>query len=295
MKKLNCDEARQISIVDYLAQCGINPQYIKGVNHWYLSPIREENTASFKVNAKLNSWFDHGIGEGGNFIDLGIRLHQCTVEELLSRLSVADRSFSFHQREKAAVQIKAEPENRITILDARELHNLTLVSYLHEREIDYYHAKSYCKEVLFSMNGQRHLAIGFENRSGGYELRNPVIKLSSSPKDLTFIDRGFNTVHVTEGFTDFLSLLTINKRDMPGNFLVLNSLSFVSASMDILQQHKAVELYLDHDKAAVKAIAAIKESVPNAHDASRFYSHHKDLNAYLTQEHQQRQTKGLHL
>src|ERR1700740_1279487 len=97
MRKMNCDEARRISIFDYLAQCGFRPQYIKGGNHWYLSPIREENTASFKVNTQLNAWFDHGIGVGGNFIDLGIRLHQCTVEQLLSRLSAGDRSLPFHQ------------------------------------------------------------------------------------------------------------------------------------------------------------------------------------------------------
>lgn len=295
MKKLNCDEARQISIVDYLAQYGINPQYVKGTNHWYLSPIREENTPSFKVNTQLNSWYDHGIGEGGNFIDLGIRLHQCTVEELLARLSSGEHSFSFHQPVKAAVQIVAEPENKIVIQKVRELQNLSLVSYLHKRGIDFYHAKKYCKEVLFSVNGQRHLAVGFKNRSGGYELRNAQLKLSSSPKDLTFIDRGFDTVYVTEGFTDFLSLLTINKRNMPGNFLVLNSLSFVSASLEILQQHKAVELYLDHDKAAQKALAVIKGNILNTHDASHFYSGHKDLNAYLIQEHQQQQTKGLHL
>lgn len=293
MGKLNCNEARQISIVDYLAQCKINPAYIKGTNYWYRSPIREENTPSFKVNTKLNSWYDHGIGEGGNFIDLGIRLHRCTVEELLVKLSTGDRSLSFHQPLKPAIQ--SEPENKIAIHEARELGNLTLISYLHEREIDYYHAKKYCKEVLFSVNGQRHLAIGFENRSGGFELRNSVVKLSSSPKDLTFIDRGFDTIHVTEGFTDFLSLLTMNRRDMPGNFLVLNSLSLVSASLEILRQHKAVQLYLDHDKAAKKALAAIKETVPQAQDASGFYQGYKDLNAYLTQAHQQRQTKGLHL
>jgi len=62
MRKLNCDDARKLSIVDYLAQCGFRPQYIKGVNHWYLSLIREENKASFKVNTQLNVWFDHGMG-----------------------------------------------------------------------------------------------------------------------------------------------------------------------------------------------------------------------------------------
>jgi hypothetical protein len=290
MRKMNCDEARQISIVDYLAQCGFRPQYIRGVNHWYLSPIREENTASFKVNIQLNAWFDHGMGAGGNFIDLGIRLHQCTVEQLLSRLSAGDRSLSFRQPVK---ETAAEPEHKIKIIQAGELQNLTLVKYLHERAIDYYTAKAWCKEVLFTLNEQRYLAIGFKNNSGGYELRNAQLKLSSSPKDLTYIDQGADTVHVFEGFTDFLSLLTLNGRDMPGDFLVLNSLSFVGKSLEILQQRPAAKLYLDHDKAAAKEMAFIKQTIPNVEDASRFYSGYKDLNAYL--KIQQQQSRGLGL
>jgi Toprim-like len=290
MRKLNCDEARKLSIVDYLAQCGFCPQYIKGANHWYLSPIREENTASFKVNTQLNAWFDHGMGVGGNFIDLGIRLHQCTVEQLLSRLSSGDRSLSFHLRVKETV---AAPEHKIKIIQAGELQNLTLVKYLHDRAIDYSIARAWCREILFTLNEQQYLAIGFKNNSGGYELRNPQLKLSSSPKDLTYIDKGADTVHVFEGFTDYLSLLTLNGRDTPGNFLVLNSLSFVSKSLEILQQHATAKLYLDHDKAAVKEVTFIKQIIPNAEDASHFYSGYKDLNVYL--KIQQQQSRGLSL
>jgi len=286
---MNCNQARQISIIDYLAKCGFRPQYINGVNHWYLSPIREENTASFKVNTQLNAWFDHGIGVGGNFIDLGIRLHQCTVEQLLTRLSTGDRSLSFHQPVKTTA---AEPEHKINIIQAGELQNLTLIKYLHERAIDYYTAKAWCKEVLFALNGQRYLAVGFENRSGGYELRNAQFKLSSSPKDLTHINQGAGTIHLFEGFTDFLSLLTLKNRDLLGDFLVLNSLSFVGKSLEILQQYPAAKLYLDHDAAAAKELALIKQSIPNAEDASRFYSGHKDLNAYLKI---QQQSRGLGL
>ena len=290
MRKMNCDEARQISIIDYLAQCGFRPQYIKGGNHWYLSPIREENTASFKVNIQLNAWFDHGIGVGGNFIYLGIRLHQCTVEQLLTRLSTGDRSLSFHRPVNV---ISAEPEHKIKIIKAGELQNLTLVKYLHERAIDYSIAKAWCREILFTLNEQHYLAIGFKNNSGGFELRNAQLKLSSSPKDLTYIDQGANTVHVFEGFTDFLSLLTLNGRDTPGNFLVLNSLSFVAKSLKILQQHPTAKLYLDHDKAAAKEVAFIKQAIPNVEDASHFYSGYKDLNAYL--KIQQQHSRGLSL
>jgi hypothetical protein len=290
MPKMNCNQARQIQIIDYLAQCGFHPQYVKGVNHWYISPIREENEASFKVNTKLNAWYDHGIGVGGNFIDLGIRLHRCDIAELLARLSAGDYSLSFHRPDKS---VNAEPEHKIVIHQASELQNLTLIKYLHERAIDYYTAKAWCKEVLFTLNGQRHLAIGFENRSGGYELRNAQLKLSSSPKDLTHINQGADTIHVIEGFTDFLSLLTLTGRDMPGDFLVLNSLSFVAKSLKILQQYPTAKLYLDHDKAAAKEVAFIKQAIPNAEDASHFYSGYKDVNAYL--KIQPQQSRGLSL
>jgi len=43
MRKLNCDDARKLSIVNYLAQCGFCPQYIKEGNHWYLSPILQQH------------------------------------------------------------------------------------------------------------------------------------------------------------------------------------------------------------------------------------------------------------
>jgi len=221
---------------------------------------------------------------------LGIRLHQCTVEQLLSRLSAGDRSLSFHQPVKEPA---TEPEHKIKIIQAGELQNLTLVKYLHERAIDYSIAKAWCREILFTLNEQRYLAIGFKNNSGGYELRNAQLKLSSSPKDLTYIDQGANTIHVFEGFTDFLSLLTLNGRDMPGNFLVLNSLSFVAKSLKILQQHPTAKLYLDHDKAAAKEVTFIKQAIPNVEDASHFYSGYKDLNAYL--KIQQQQSRGLSL
>jgi len=220
---------------------------------------------------------------------LGIRLHQCTVEQLLTRLSTGDRSLSFHRPLNV---ISAEPEHKIKIIQAGELQNLTLIKYLHERAIDYYTAKAWCKEVLFTLNDQRYLAIGFKNNSGGYELRNAQLKLSSSPKDLTHIDQGAGTIHVFEGFTDFLSLLTLNGSDMPDDFLVLNSLSFVGKSLEILQQYPTSKLYLDHDKAAAKEVAFIKQNVPNVEDASRFYSGHKDLNAYLKI---QQQSQGLGL
>src|SRR5438445_10750870 len=96
---ISCMQARQIDLVAYLAHLSYHPQKIHGVDHWYLSPFREEKTASFKVNKRLNLWFDHAEGRGGDLIDFGTRYHRCTVAELLERLSryAASPSFSFQQ------------------------------------------------------------------------------------------------------------------------------------------------------------------------------------------------------
>ena len=279
MKTINCDEARQISIVDYLAECGVHPQYIRGFNHWYLSPLRAEKTPSFKINTKLNSWYDHGIGKGGNMIDLGVRLHHCTVKELLSKLSEGNHSLSFHQPVNRASQ--SEPEQKIIIRNVGALTNIGLVSYLHEREIDYYTAKAWCKEVLFTVNNKPYFAIGFANQSGGYELRNRDLKLSSSPKDLTFIDQGSDSVHVFEGFMDMLSLLMIRQESLHDNFLVLNSMSFVNKGLECLLQHQSVFVYPDQDDRGQQVMAIIKNAIPQAVDEGNFYRDFKDLNEYL--------------
>jgi DNA primase len=83
---LTCEDARQIDLVEYLAKLGHYPAKISMDDYWYLSPLRVEKTASFKVNRKMNLWFDHGTGIGGNLIDFGKLYHRCAVQELLNKL-----------------------------------------------------------------------------------------------------------------------------------------------------------------------------------------------------------------
>ena len=53
MEKFNCKIANQIDLVNYLETLGHEPSKIKNQDYWYLSPLRNENTPSFKVNQKL--------------------------------------------------------------------------------------------------------------------------------------------------------------------------------------------------------------------------------------------------
>ncbi len=102
----------------------------------------------------------------------------CSVREALSILDKNIPSFSFQQQENFAV-LKPEPKIRIDkVLPVR---HPALVRYLTRRNINVETAARYAKEIHYSLNDKRYFAIGLENISGGWELRNPYYKNASAP------------------------------------------------------------------------------------------------------------------
>ena len=299
MEKFNCKGANQIDLVNYLETLGHEPSKIRNQDYWYLSPLRNENTASFKVNQKLNLWYDHGTGKGGNVVDFGIEYFRCTVSEFLQLLngnSISSNiplSLKNENRQSSNLSIANEKEDnpfdKIVIVDVRTLENKSLLTYLDNRSISEEIARQHCKEVDFCLNNRRHTAIGFENISGGYELRNEYFKGSSSPKDITFIDAQAKSVVVFEGFFDYLSYKTMNQKSAnpQTNSLILNSLSFFNKSLQLMDKHERVDLYLDRDTAGIKCTGeALQRDSTKYTDQSFLYEQKKDLNEWLNQEKQ---------
>lgn len=178
-------EARQVDTVSYLSSLWYEPAKIRNCNYWYLSFFRSEKTPSFKINRKLNRWYDYGIGKGGSLIDFAILYNDCTVREFLQTLN---GSFSFHRPTKAASNNEfQETESRIIIVKEKPLTSFILHRFLYQRRIPIDVAKQFCKEVIYSSHGKEYFAIGFKNNAGGYELRNSFFNGSSSPKDVTTI------------------------------------------------------------------------------------------------------------
>ena len=69
-KKINCETARDFSVIKTLEKLGHFPKRTTEKEAWFLSPFRSETQASFKVSKTKNRWYDHGEGVGGNVIDL---------------------------------------------------------------------------------------------------------------------------------------------------------------------------------------------------------------------------------
>ncbi|MEP6738249.1 MAG: CHC2 zinc finger domain-containing protein [Chryseolinea sp.] len=203
--KLSFLEAKQIPITEYLGGLGFEPTKVLGNDCWYYSPFRDERTPSFKVNTKLNMWYDHGSGQGGTILDLGAKLNNCTLSEFVEKLSQGNYShISFHRNSSFH-----NDEHKLRIVDVNILKSADHLYYLRKRKISERVATSWCKEVDFSIGRRIYKAIGFPNQSGSYELRNNWFKGSSSPKDISLINNNSRRICVLKGFMDYLSIIQL--------------------------------------------------------------------------------------
>jgi Toprim-like/CHC2 zinc finger len=297
VQPFTCKQAREVDLVDYLATLGHQPKKIRGNDHWYSSPFRDETEPSFKVNRAANVWYDHGSGKGGNAIDFATQFHRCGVREALQLLKIVSPfqqqnalpedppsvDFRSGQGQRSAGADPVPEPGRIHVLDACGIESPRLIHYLQRRRIPMDIAAQYCRQVHYELYGKKYFAIGFPNRSGGYELRNEFFKASSSPKDITVIEHGAGRIAVFEGFFDFLSWLTmLHHQPQPlTNFLVLNTLAYFDKALPILEKYPSVQLYLDSDAAGRRHTEYALTLHPRFEDFSSLYRNYKDLNDWL--------------
>lgn len=289
---MNCERANQIDLVDYLFSLGYTPAKINAANYWYLSPLRKERTASFKVNKSKNSWYDHGIGKGGKLIDFACAYYNCSIAEVLGKISgqrLTSESF-FHPQKKNSALV--EPDDRsIQIVSIHSpILDPSLNKYLEQRKISQQLANQFCKEIQYTSGERNFSAIGFKNNAGGYELRSQHFKGSSSPKYVTwFNNHQADSIAVFEGFFDFLSYRSgIAKNGITSNILVLNSLSFFTRSLLLMEKHQKILLYLDNDHAGKACVMQAMQRSNKVVDESGLYKGAKDLNDWWMQHEQPR-------
>ena len=303
---MNIKKIKQIKLQDFLASMGFKPVKQYGVNFMYLSPLRTEKHASFKVNTEINQWYDFGIGRGGNIIALA---------ELLYNSS--DVSYLIHQIERNAPSSVSgslptvkpiTPQNSFEHLQVLPITHPALIKYLEERCIDVETARTVCKELHFDTRGKHYFGIGFPNIAGGYEIRNTFFKGCIAPKDIShfYAEEPKKVCFLFEGFMDFLSFMMLRRKENDGlkrqDYLVLNSVSNIQKALEPLSHYENVQCFLDTDEAGRNAYLQLsKELRKPITDASTLYNAYKDLNEYLCAEskHSERaeikKSKGLKL
>lgn len=278
--KLTCERARAFPIERALAKLGHFPTKSTEKEAWFLSPFRPEAQASFKVSKRLNRWYDHGAGKGGNVIDLICLINECPVSEALKLIAKDQTSFSFQQQ--PVFGKKERNNNKITITEVGPLTHPALKGYLKSRNIELTTALKYIREVHYRFKGKGYFAIGLKNGSGGWELRNKYMKNSSSPKDITHIKNGHTKLIVTEGMFDLFSILDSSENlESEHDLLVLNSTAFVLKAMKIIEQYSSTLLYLDNDPNGTQTTQNLMGQCMNCEDRSTLYKDFKDINEWL--------------
>lgn len=277
-RKMNCETARNFSVLKALEKLGHFPKKKTEQDAWFLSPFRSETQASLKVSLIKNRWFDHGAGIGGNVIDLVSLVLKCSVKEALAFLNDSQYTFSFHQQQTSI----ADKAPRIEIVKIEEITHPALIQYLSSRYIPIEVANKYCKQVWYRYKGSMFFAIGLENKDGGWELRNRVYKTSSSPKTYTYLNQGCQQLIVLEGLFDLLSLTVLDPDIIhASDILVLNSISFVRRAEYLFEKYPKIILFLDHDTTGRNVTKQLLEGYHHAQDGSLKYQRSKDLNDYL--------------
>lgn len=275
---MNSEQAKQIKIEEYLHRIGIIPSKQRGNNLWYFSPFRNESESSLKVNRNINQWHDFGSGEKGNIIDLAMKLHNTnSVSEALQAIERAvpitlTPSFSFRQQDdlEKMKNVKVQP-----------LTHPALIQLLNERKIPTELAKNYCGEVHYTLNGKHYFAIAFPNDKGGYETLNPYFKGCIPPKEITTFDRKTATVHLLEGFMDYLSLLSLQAGQADVSAVILNSITNIDKAIPFLSKHTKINAFLDNDEAGKQALKKLQKLNLPVVDISKRYAEFKDVNDYL--------------
>ena len=292
MKEEDLSTIKRYPIVEYLERKGIRPVRRTPSYVLYRSPLRTETHPSFKVDTRKNLWIDYAEGCGGSIIDLCMRLEGCTLSEAIRCLGQNAPDNGTYSSRNDFVPNNSQPA--MAANGARRLIEIsdTLPPHLQEyltkvRCINLEKAMSFLKCISYEVRGQRYQAIGFANRSGGYELRdNHSFKGTIAPKDITpiFTDKIINQIQPTcvfEGFMDFLSLLSM-KEEVTSACLVLNSVSNTIKAIRYMNMQgiSSIRTFLDNDDAGRKAVKDFCEAGFQVEDMSRYYKDFKDLNEY---------------
>ena len=281
---MNCKQFNSIKLEEVLFSLGHHPTKQTEKEAWFLNPFANENHASFKLDKRNNIWFLHSEGIGGNNTDFMQKYLKASVKEVLEWTE--NQNFSSFQPQN--VFHSKNPKKNYIITEIKQFQNENLKNYLHQRGLSQA-VYPLIKEVHFTIGEKNLYAIGFENLSGGWELRNSFYKGSLIKKDISILN--FNNesqnqnetgkrIVVFEGFMDALSFVEM-KPFFKGDVLVMNSISLLNKTKEYLKNYSEFHLFLDNDKAGEHCKNSILESFPEAKDHTEIYALHKDLNDYL--------------
>lgn len=280
---MNCKTANEnINIREILESFSLFPSKENLKSAFYFAFDRKERTPSVIVNFGKNTAFDFGTGKQYDNVSLVQTIKKCSVSEALEHLKQFEfSSFENNQNKKNEQNSDKKSKPNHEILEIKNVEHSSLLSYLQTRNLE--SQKSELKEIHYSLNDKKYFGLAFQNDSGGYEIRNPLIKICLGKKDISRVKNGSETLRIFEGFTDYLSFKILEKsiEKEPSDYLILNSVSMLFKAKTELENYPKIELYFDNDEVGNLATEQLISLHENISDERILFKNHKDLNEFL--------------
>lgn len=323
---MRTQDAKLIPIPELLAALGHAPVKESNGEKWYLSPFRQEKTASFQVSADQRAFNDHGDGgKSGNILDFAMFYFHCTLSEALReierlvgapahRAAAASGQYSLLERVMPVAGANPAPalntpviaqegqsrrSDAFTEVTIKPVTDGRLLRYLKERAIPPALASEYLQEIRYSYQGKQYFALAFQNDNGSFEMRNQYYQGVYGRKTISTLQAQavVPSVSVFEGVFDFLSAVVWDRSVLDGAVIVMNSVAMKAQTLGAIGRMTTpvVNLYLDNDKAGKTLALEMQAELTgvNVVDCSGVYAEYKDFNEFLqAQQRQQRVTKG---
>ena len=283
-------ELKQVSIVNYLRGKGINPTSKSGKCYLYLSPLREEKTASFSVDTERNTFLDFGNSnvKTTSIIDLVMLMENVSFPDACKILKGFDgkKKTEFGEENLSLLTVNTSSENTVKdyqITAVKDLQHPALIRYVESRKISLKTAFTFLKEIHYTNSKGKFFGLGYQTDNGGYVLRSEIMK---KPMNLgttgikTFEMPESKGISVFEGMFDFLACVEYCKRPPRCTAIVLNSVSNLSKAMPQLTEATNIYSYLDNDDAGRKATQKMIDAGGNVLDKSDIYRCYKDFSEF---------------
>jgi hypothetical protein len=282
-----------VSLVEFLTKLGYEPSSKKsGQERFFLSPIRDSDSdPSFSVNDNKGLWYDHGSGQGGNVIDLGMLVFKTnSIPEVVAeieKLYNGHTSSSFSQRDLSP-RVYVPKHEIVNIKDVGN--NTAITDYIASRGVlKAALASNLLKEVYYDHIDdkgykKRYFGVGWQNVSEGYDVRSKYGKICIAKKDLLFQGGSNYRVSIFEGMFNYLSALEKDPSLINNNLIVLNSLSMVGRAITLIKASSSIrdiDLYFDNGSGGKKMTAEFQKQLPEAIDRSYLYQGYDDYNDML--------------
>ena len=275
---MNCDEVKQkIGIRTVLESFHLFPVKENRKTAFYFALDREEKVPSLSVDFVKNKAFDFGTGKSYDVISIVQLMKKCCVSEALKYLSAFDFSM---QNESLNKEMRFQTKYKI--LEIKEIQHPALIQYLKSRKV--IEQKHLIKEIHYELEGKKYFGIGFQNNSGGFEIRNPYSKICLGNKNITLIKSENNPnreIAVFEGFFDYLTFRNLETERSTCDYLILNSTAMLFKVEEKLKRYDKISLFLDNDPNGNTVKVRIQNQYQNVEDCSLVYYESKDLNEWF--------------